>query len=161
MTKLKIGYITMTHGIKGELKLYSDFSKKEKILIPNFPVIIKNQQHTITSVRPHKNHFLVTFDSLKDINLVEEFRNQTVFVDLEDIPLESGEVILETLIGYSIECEQEVLGKVKDILYNKGGILLEIDYLKKYYIPYNNYYIEKILENEQKIKVFHAKDLIL
>jgi len=62
---IKIGNITSTHGIKGELKLYSDFSQKEKIMQKDFPIYIENTLHHITSVRPHKNYYLIRIDDIK------------------------------------------------------------------------------------------------
>jgi len=40
MEKIKVGFITMTHGLKGELKFFCDFSKKDLILKKDFPIFI-------------------------------------------------------------------------------------------------------------------------
>ena len=63
MNRLYFGYTTMTHGIKGELKCYTSFEQKEKVLTKKFPVYINGTRHEITSARPHKNHYLITIDS--------------------------------------------------------------------------------------------------
>ncbi len=161
MNKIYFGHITMTHGIKGELKLYTDFSLKEKVLKIGFPIYIKGICHKISSVRPHKNCYLITIDEKKDINLVEEFRSQDVFVEISDIPLKEEEVIIETIKGYQVIENEEILGNVTDILYNKNGILLQVQGRKKFYIPYQDSFVKQIDKKESKIIVTNGKGLML
>jgi len=156
---IKIGNITSTHGIKGELKLYSDFSQKEKIMQKDFPIYIENTLHHITSVRPHKNYYLIRIDDINDINLVEAYRKKDVYIKLEDLDLKD-EILLEALIGYDLISEKETLGKVRNILYNKNGALLEILGEKKFYIPYHEHFIQKILKEEKKIYTQNTGGLI-
>ena len=159
MNKIYIGYTTMTHGIRGELKLYTDFSLKEKILKPGFPIYIDNVLHTITHVRPHKNHYLLLIDDKKDINLVEEFRNKKIFILESDLHLNEKEYILESIIGYCVEEENITLGKVKEIRYNKNGILLFVEGNTKFYIPLCDAFVLKVLKKEQKVIVQNTKGL--
>ena len=161
MEKIKVGFITMTHGLKGELKFFCDFSKKDLILKKGFPIYIQGKLHTLTHVRTHKNHYLITIDGLEDINLVEDFRKKDVFVNILDIPLLDGDVIVESLIQYEIYDVEEILGKVVDIMYNGGGILFKISGRKDFYIPYNDYFVKKILSKDKKIITMNAKDLML
>lgn len=161
MEKIKVGFITMTHGIRGELKFYTDFSRKDLILKPEFPIYIEEELHHLSSVRAHKNHYLITIDQIKDINEVENFRGKDVFVSLCDIPLKKEEVLLESLLGFEIVEKEETLGKVTDIMYNGSGVLLKVSGIKNFYIPYEDYFIQRILGEEKKIITVHAKDLIL
>ena len=131
------GKITMTHGLT---------------------IYIANQPHQITNVRPHKNYYLITIDDQKDINNVELFRHQKVFLKEEDIHTE--EIIVETLIHFSVYENQNLLGKVKSILYNKNGILLEIENQKKFYIPYQNNFVKEINKKEQKIFVENVDGIL-
>ncbi len=154
------GYTTMTHGIKGELKCFTDFSLKERVLQKGFPIYINDTLHQITNVRPHKNHYLIEFDHLKDINLVEDFRNQIIYIKKEDLHLKD-EVMIEEFIGYTIIEQEEILGNVIEIVYNKSGILLKVSGKNFFYIPYIEYYIQKIDQKMQRIYTLHAKELIV
>ena len=40
---LKIGKYVNTHGIKGEIRILSNFSRKDLIFIPNFKIYIKER----------------------------------------------------------------------------------------------------------------------
>ena len=161
MNKLYFGYTTMTHGLKGELKCYTDFEKKDKVLTKGFPIYIQDSRHTITSARSHKNHYLITIDHLNDINLVEEFRNQKIYIDRVDLKLNEDEFLMSDLLDFSIIEEEETLGIVEDILYNKSGIYLKVLKEKTYYIPWQEAFIVRVDKNKKQVLVQNAKGLML
>lgn len=161
MNKLYFGYTTMTHGIKGELKCYTDFEKKDRVFTKGFPIYIQGIRHTITSARPHKNYFLITIDNLKDINLVEEYRNQKIYIERDDLQLKEDDFLMIDLIGFSVVEKEEVLGIVQDILYNKSGIYLEVFKKKKYYIPWQKEFIGRVDTKNKQVFVQNARGLML
>ena len=154
--KLYVGYICGTHGIKGELKVLSDFEKKEIAFKVNNKIMIDNIEHTITSVRYHQNKILITIDSLLNINDVLEYVKKEIYIKRENLNLDS--YLMEDLIGFKI-IEDEELGIVKNILITKAGYLLEID--KNFYIPFVPSYIKEVDVKNKKIIVNHAKELRL
>ena len=151
-----IGFICGTHGIKGELKVLSDFSKKEDAFKVNNKIIIDDIEHTITSVRNHQNKILITIDPLLNINDVLEYVKKEIYIKRENLNLDS--YLMEDLIGFKI-IEDKELGIVKNILINKAGYLLEID--KNFYIPFVSYYIKEVNVKNKEIIVNHAKELRL
>ena len=70
MEKVYIGKIVSTHGIKGELRILSDFQFKDKVFKIGNSLIIDDKEYTIKSYRVHKNFDMVTLDDYKDINEV-------------------------------------------------------------------------------------------
>ena len=83
MSKIYFGYTTSTFGLKGELKCFTDFERKDLVLKKNHPIYIKDQKHTLSSIRAHKGCFLIRIDNHEDINEVEEFRHQKIFIERE------------------------------------------------------------------------------
>ena len=65
-----IGKIVSTHGIKGELRIISDFEYKDKVFIVGNKLIINDNTYKIRSYRKHKNFDMVTLNDYKDINEV-------------------------------------------------------------------------------------------
>ena len=151
-----IGFICGTHGIKGELKVLSDFSKKEDAFKVNNKIIIDDIEHTITSVRNHQNKILITIDSLLNINDVLKYVKKEIYIKRNVLNIDS--YLIEDLIGFKI-IEDKELGIVKNILINKAGYLLEID--KNFYIPFVSYYIKEVNVKNKEIIVNHAKELRL
>ena len=161
MSKIYFGYTTQSHGLKGELKCYTDFERKDIVLQKNYPVYIEGKRHVISSVRPHKNYYLLTFDHLEDINLVENFRHQDIYIKKEELPLKEGEFLYSDLIGFSLLDQTEILGKIENVRYNKGGILLEVLGSKRFFVPFNDAYIKKVSLKEKIIEGQNIKGLIL
>ncbi len=163
MEYILIGRIVNTHGIKGELRIKSNFLMKDKIFKPGFALYIGegHVKEIINSYRVHKEFDMVTFKGYDNINQVLNYLKLNVYVKKEDIELDKDEYILEELVGYDVLENGEKLGKVKEIVYNGSNILLYIEGDKNFYIPNNINFIKKVKEDEKVIEVENAKGLIL
>ena len=161
MSKIYFGYTTSTFGLKGELKCFTDFERKDLVLKKNHPIYIKDQKHILSSIRAHKGCFLIRIDSHEDINEVEEFRHQKIFIEREELELKNGEFLFQDIIGFSICEERKILGIIKNIRYNKSGILLSVVGEKTFLIPYNDFYIKEIVWSEKKVIGQNIKGLML
>ena len=82
-----VGKVINFFGIKGELKILSDFDKKDLAFKVGMPVMIKEQWLTITSVRYHKNYILIRVNDLNDINLITKYIPFNVYVKKVDLDL--------------------------------------------------------------------------
>ena len=159
MNNIYLGNITMTHGLKGDLKLYSNLSIRDKVLKVGQIVYINNIKHTISSISKSKGYYLVRFDNLNNINLVEEFRNSEVYINRED--LKNINYVIEDTIGYEVYDNDKLLGKVKEICYTNNSVLIKVMGIKEFYIPYNNHFIKDVLVNDKKILTNNGGELIL
>lgn len=158
-----IGKIVNTHGIKGELRLLSDFERKNVVFRENFNIYIGNNyiKEVINSYRHHKIFDMITLKNYSNINDVLKYVGLPVYVKRSDLNLGNGEYLMSDLINFNIVSDKEILGKVKSIVYNKSNILLEISYTKNYYIPFVDSFIIKVDIENKCIYVNNAKDLIL
>ena len=68
---------------------------------------------------------------------------------------------MSDLLGFSIIEEEETLGIVEDILYNKSGIYLKVLKEKTYYIPWQEAFIVRVDKNKKQVLVQNAKGLML
>ena len=161
MSKIYCGYTTSTFGLKGELKCFTDFERRDLVLKKNHPIYIKDQKHILSSIRAHKGCFLIRIDNHEDINEVEEFRHQKIFIEREELELKNGEFLFQDIIGFSICEEGKILGIIQNIRYNKSGILLSVVGEKTFFIPYNDFYIKEIVWSEKKVIGQNIKGLML
>ena len=71
MEYIYIGDIVNTHGLKGELRIISDFKYKNEVFKPGFNIYVGRQKEKleIKTYRQHKNYDMVT---LVDVNGIEE-----------------------------------------------------------------------------------------
>ncbi len=164
MTKfIYLGKIVNTHGIKGELRILSDFEKKERVFVPNFSLYIgeEKQQETINTYRHHKDFEMVMLKNYTNINEVLKYKGKKVYIKKEDLHLEQNEYLYEELIGLVVVENEEKLGIVKNIVYNKLNILLYVASTKNFYIPLNSAFIKKVDLENGTIEVKGSKGLIV
>lgn len=165
MNWVYLGKIVNTHGIKGELRILSDFEKKEKVFRQNFPIYIgkEKRKEIIATYRPHKNFDMICYRGVNNINEVLKDKGKNIYITREDLALQKNEYLLEDLISFQIMEDDKIIGKIIDIVYNKAGILLMACNLeqKKFYIPNNEAFILKIDLEQKIIWTKNAQGLIL
>ncbi len=158
-----IGKIVNTHGIKGELRILSDFEKKERVFKPNTSLYIgkSKEKEEIETYRRHKRFDMITLKGYTNINEVLKYKGQNVYVERSTLNLQNGEYLYEDLPGMEVIENQKVLGKIKDIVYNKSNILLFIEGEKNFYIPLNVEYIKKVDVEKRIVETKGGESLIL
>lgn len=158
-----IGKIVNTHGIKGELRILSDFEKKEHVFKANTPIYIgkSKEKEEIETYRKHKQFDMIMLKGISNINEVLKYKGQNVYVERNVLNLKDGEYLYEDLLGMEIIENQKVLGKIKDIVYNKSNILLYIEGEKNFYIPLNKEYIKKVDVEKRIVETKGGESLIL
>ncbi len=156
MGYIYLGKITNTHGLKGEIKIISDFLKKDLVFKPNFNIYIGKDKikEIINTYRKHQQYDMVTLKGIDNIDEVLKYKGLGVYILKEDLELDKDEVLLEEMIGFNIVNEDRYYGQVKDIYKTKNNILLYIEYNNKnYYIPYIDEFIKEINKNKKEISV--------
>ena len=120
MEFINIGKIVNTHGIKGELRILSDFRHKDKVFKKGMKFYIgkEKEEFIVNSYRFHKIFDMVTFEGFTNINEVLYLKGRQVYINKEDLVLDDGEVYIEDLIGYDVIIGEKVLGKVTGVMYN-------------------------------------------
>lgn len=157
-----IGKIVNTHGIKGEIRILSDFEKKDKVFINGMPIYIgrKKEREVITSYRHHKNFEMITMEGYNDINEVLRYKGLYVYVKKEDLKLEEGEYLESDLIGLTVIVDNNEKGIVTDIRDSGHNKFLVISYKEKeVFIPYQKEFIAGIFIKENKIVITPIKGM--
>lgn len=162
MDSVFIGKIVNTHGIKGEIRIKSDFEYKNRAFVVGNYIKIKDKKYRINSYRVHKEFDMVTLEGLYSINDVIPFKGLKVYIDKETLNLQEGEYLLEDLIGMKIMINDVEMGIVND--YNNGiNPIIEVKYNNiVYYVPLKGDFIEKVdILNNTIVMNESAKGLIL
>lgn len=117
MEYVLIGKIVSTHGIKGEVKLKSNFEFKDKVFLPNMNIYIGSNKikEVIVSYRRHKDFDMICLDNYNNINEVLRYIGEDVYASREDLNLSSKEVLDSDLIGVSVYACDKCLGIIKDV----------------------------------------------
>ncbi len=156
-----IGKTVSTFGIKGELKVISDFEKCDKAYKIGNKVLINNIEHVISGIRYHKNYILLEIDNLKNINDILKYVGFNIYIKRLDLHLEENEFLYKDLIDSDvIDDDGSNLGKIIEVKQGTN-LLIKVKNSKKFYIPYVDEYIIKFDLNNKKLYTKNAKDLIL
>ena len=161
MEKLKIGKITGTHALKGELKIksFSDFNDQRFVV--GHHLIVGNQDLIIQTVRFHKGQYLISFQGYQDINLVEKYVGLDVYGYKDDIVLEEDEYFYGDLIGCQVFWDDKDIGQVVSIFDNGAHDILSVQTpTKKISIPYFVAFIDEVDVKQKVIKVHLIKGFL-
>ena len=145
MTKLYIGKIVNTHGIKGELRIKDNLTakQKEEIFKIESNLIIDGKAYKITSYRVHKEYDMVIFDGFTNINEVLFLKGKNVYKSKDEINLNNGDILDSELITYKVITTDNLEGKILDV--EETG---------------NNYKILRLLINNREKLVPYHKDFV-
>ena len=163
MEYLYIGKIVNTHGIKGEVRLLSNFKFKEKVFVNDFTIYIgkSKTREIINSYRPHKQFDMITLKGITNINDVLKYKGEKVYIDKSDLSLSSNEYLDEDLINFNVIVNNNIVGVVtnikkttiqKQLVVNKEG--------KEYLVPLVYGIIKNINLNDGTITIEDIKGLL-
>lgn len=142
---IEIGTIVSPHGIKGEVKVYTDSDFPERFEKPGKRLLKRLNRETLEAVTlkrgyylPGKKLYVVRFEEFTDRDQAEELRKSKLFVEKRDRPqLEEDEYHVDDLINLVLIDREtrEKVGHVVDI-YPAGNDLLVVelagDFLEKH-----------------------------
>ena len=160
MDYVYIGDIVNTHGIKGELRIISDFKYKNQVFTPHFNIYIgKNKKEfTIDCYRVHKNFDMVCLNGLNDINDALMYKGESVYVKRSDLNIDT--YLDEELIGMSVLDEDKILGHVKELFKSKAyNLLVVTDGKKDYLVPNIKEFILNVDLDKKQITINNIKGL--
>lgn len=132
--KVLVGKYVKTHGIKGEIKVRSNFLYKDRIFQTGKKVFLKDQEFTIKGYRKHQEYDMLTFEGINDINQILSLKGNFLYANREDLGLKQEEYLDSDLIGLDLYQNNIFVGKVRDIAFiTKNKKLLVIN---SHYVPF-------------------------
>lgn len=149
-----IGYITTTHGIKGEVKVknLSDYDR----FLPTQKVSINNKIYEIEHVKKQHDRLIVKFCNVETMNDAIMLKDQEIYV--VEKPLQDQGYHYQDIIGKEVYTDdQNYVGIVKFLREVPQGHILEVEVngsLKL--IPFVDAFIKDITEEKIIIEVIEG-----
>ena len=118
---LRVGVITTTHGVRGEVKVYPTTDDAERFLELEEIWLDTGKERLplkIQNVKFFKNMVILKFEGYDDINAVQAWRQKDLLVTREKaVELQEDEYFIGDLIGLHVEDEEgNALGVLRDVL---------------------------------------------
>ena len=158
MELIYIGKIVNTHGLKGEMRIISDFKYKNEVFKINNKIFVNDNEYTINSYRKHKIFDMVTFKGINNINDVLIYKGEFVYINKEEIKIDG--YYDEDLIGLDVYSNDKYIGKVSNILKGIKNDNLVVENNNRSLIPNISEFIEKIDLENKKIYIKEIEGLI-
>ena len=152
-----IGKLVNTHGLKGEVRIISNFKYKDIVFKEGNTIYIESDPYIIKSYRTHKNFDMVKLDGITKIEQAEVFKGSSVYIDKSNYTFPG--VLDSDLIGLNVYDKTKYKGKVVDIVESPLYKLLVIDGVKKHLIPIIDNFIKEIDLDKKKIYINYIKGL--
>ncbi len=132
MDFLRVGVISNTHGIKGEVKVFPTTDDPERFEeLEKAFIVFKGEykEVSISSVKYFKQFVILKFKEYNDINDILKFKGCDLVVDRENaVPLEENEYFICDLIGLKVVTEDGDFGVLKDVLTGNANDVYVVDH---------------------------------
>ena len=154
MDKIYIGKVVKPHGIKGEIRIFSDFPFKDKVFVIGNKLIIDDKTYEIKSYRVHKGYDMVTLDDFSDINQIMFLLKKDVYFDKDKLLLDDNQILDEELMTYTVLTNDNKKGIIKEIFKaSSSNKIIRVMFEHEVLIPVNSPIIKKIDKNKKEVYV--------
>jgi len=157
MDLIYIGELVNTHGLKGEIRIISDFKYKNDVFKINNIIYIDNQKYIIKSYRFHKIYDMITLENVDSIEKAENLKGLSIYINRDDYKFDG--YLNEDLIGLEVYDNNKYKGKIIDIFKTYTNDLLVIDGIKKHMVPNISEFVKNIDIKENKIYIVYIRGL--
>lgn len=129
---LKVGVITTTHGVRGEVKVFPTTDGPERFLELKYVLLDTGKELCeleITNVKFFKNQVILKFDGVDNINDIERYKGCSLWIPRsEGSKLKENEYYIADLIGMKVILEDgQEFGTLKDVMETGANDVYVID----------------------------------
>ena len=129
---LKVGVITTTHGVRGEVKVYPTTDGPERFLELDYVLLDTGKELRkleIKNVKFFKNLVILKFKGVDNINDIEKYKGRDLWIPREEgQELEEDEYYIADLLGMSVVLENgQEFGTLKDVMETGANDVYIID----------------------------------
>ena len=129
---LQVGIITSTHGVRGEVKVYSTTDDPRRFRRLKEVVLDTGREKLnleIEGVKFFKQFVILKFKGLDNINDIEKYRQKSLYVTRKNaVRLQRDEYFIADLIGLKVQDEDGIeLGTVKDVIETGANDVYEVE----------------------------------
>ena len=157
MNLIYIGKLVNTHGLKGEVRIISDFKFKDVVFKKNNNIYVNDNKYTVNSYRKHKMFDMITLEGINNIDDALNLKGNNIYVDKSEY--EFNGYLDEDLIGLDVYDNDTYKGKIIDIYKTNTNDLLVIEGNKRHMVPNIGEFIDKVDLENNRIYINYIKGL--
>ena len=157
---LRVGVISSTHGVKGEVKVYpttDDLERFQSLKRVILDTGKEKKELEVQGVKFFKQFAILKFKGIDNINDIEKYKGKDLLVTREDaVDLAEGEYFICDLVDcLAISDTGETLGKLTEVIQTGANDVFVIEKSdgKELLIPYTKECVLDVNIEEKKIIV--------
>ena len=158
---LRVGVISSTHGIRGEVKVYPTtddierFDRLKEVMLDTGKALIPLR---ITGVKYFRQFVILKFEGYDTIESIEKYKGRDLLVSRENaVPLAEGEFYICDIIGFPVvSTQEEELGVLEDVISTGANdvFVVRTPDGKELLLPYIDECIREISLDKKRITAF-------
>lgn len=158
---LRVGVISSTHGIRGEVKVYPTtddierFDRLKEVMLDTGKALIPLR---ITGVKYFRQFVILKFEGYDTIESIEKYKGRDLLVSRENaVPLAEGEFYICDIIGFPVvSTQEEELGVLEDVISTGANdvFVVRTPDGKELLLPYIDECIREISMDKKRITAF-------
>ena len=118
---LRVGVISSTHGVRGEVKVFPTTDDPERFRLLKEVLLDTGREKLslkIQNVKFFKNMVILKFEGYDNINQIEMYRGKELWIRRDQaVELKENEYFIADLVGLTvIDDEEKVLGTLTDVI---------------------------------------------
>lgn len=153
----KIGYVSKTHGLKGEVTVVTELASSDWQGLENVFIEINGSYipHFIQHLSVRGDKAFVKFDDVDTLDQADSLKGRSLYLAKTLRPaLKRGEFYDDEVIGFEVESDGEILGPVREVVHSGSNRLLVVACRgREIYIPTNGPFIKGINKSKKQIRV--------
>ncbi|MEG1992412.1 MAG: ribosome maturation factor RimM [Acetivibrio sp.] len=164
---LRVGVISSTHGIHGEVKVFSTTDDNTRFKQLKEVFLDTGKEHIlleITSVRFFKQMVILKFKGYDDINEIEKYKGKDLLITRENaVPLDENEYFICDIINAEVESQEGTkIGVLTEVLTTSANDVYVVTTTngKEILLPVIDECVKKI-DTENKKVIVHIMDGLL
>ncbi|HIZ45046.1 MAG TPA: ribosome maturation factor RimM [Firmicutes bacterium] len=131
VSEFRVGVITSTHGIRGEVKVFPTTDDPERFRSLKETILRARREERVLEiehVKFFKQFVILKFKGIDSINEIEPYKGAELWVTRENaVPLEEGEYFIADLIGLPVITDEgKQLGVMKDVIQTGANDVYEV-----------------------------------
>ncbi len=158
---LRVGVISSTHGIRGEVKVYPTtddierFDRLKEVMLDTGKALIPLR---IAGVKYFRQFVILKFEGYDTIESIEKYKGRDLLVSRENaVPLAEGEFYICDIIGFPVvSTQEEELGVLEDVISTGANdvFVVRTPDGKELLLPYIDECIREISLDKKRITAF-------
>jgi 16S rRNA processing protein RimM len=151
----KIGYVSKTHGLKGEVTVNTLPECPDLTSIKTVYAGDNFVPHFVQGISVKGDKAFVKFEDVNSIEAAAELKGASLYLPKSERPkLARGEFYNDEVIGFEVVEEDNILGKINDLMEAGPNRFLVMDHNgKEVLIPVNGPFIKSVNKLKKRITV--------